>query len=96
VPVSRKLNKLETINSNNYATKGSSSRKRNHDDVDWDIVIQGMTTDAMVISQSIDWMKTNENAEPEKETTTYNKKRYRIDSTESTGDQYNEEGNMNV
>ena len=97
---SRRLNNnFDEINNNNDVAKASSSRKRNHEDVDWDIVIQGMTTDAMVISQCHDWMKANENTEPEREMTTYNKKRYRIDSDSKAPNdaQYNhDEGKMNM
>ena len=96
VPISRQINNnFDILNSNGYV-KSTSNRKRQHEDVDWDIVIQGMTTDAMVISQSQDWMKPNENTEPEKELTTDKKKRFRGDSGELQTELYNDEGKMNM
>ena len=96
VPISRQINNnFDILNSNGYV-KSTSNRKRQHEDVDWDIVIQGMTTDAMVISQSQDWMKPNENIEPEKGLATDKKKRFRGDSGELQTELYNDEGNMNM
>ena len=97
MPALRRVhNNFNAVNNNYHAAKATSSRKRDHADVDWDTVIQGMTTDAMVISQSHEWIKANENTEPEKETTTHNKKRYRLDLRAPNDPQYNDEGKMNI